>query len=398
MLGHVARASLPARRARICCEALYPVPVHQVLRGIGKTLISTGLLILLFVAYQLWGTNFAEARSQDKLGDDFAAQLAEQGIGQAPATTTVSVPPNSSTVSTTTTSIDPATIPPPPPTGEAMAVIKIPRIGLEKTVIEGVKVEDLKKAPGHYPGTPMPGQAGNSGIAGHRTTYGAPFQRLDEMEQGDPILVTTLQGQFTYVVSEIRIVSPDDTVVLAPTTDNRLTLTTCHPKFSAKKRLIVIAALQGEPVPASTAPRADEPAELAGEVIPADAATDDGSTNNDDPAIGAVTPTPVAPDDPAGGASSSAAETDTLNGAGAAAADTEAATAIQEGFGENEWHWNEFPKSLRWAAVVAALWIVTWLAARLWRRPISYLAGAVPFAVALFVFYENLARVLPANF
>jgi hypothetical protein len=117
-----------------------------------------------------------------------------------------------------------------------------------------------------------------------------------------------LQGQFTYVVSEIRIVSPDDTVVLAPTTDNRLTLTTCHPKFSAKKRLIVIAALQGEPVPASTAPRADEPAELAGEVIPADAATDDGSTNNDDPAIGAVTPTSVAPDDPAGGASSSAAD------------------------------------------------------------------------------------------
>ena len=362
---------------------LYPVDVHQVLRGIGKTLISTGLLIMLFVAYQLWGTNFAEARSQDKLENEFAAALAEQGV--AP-TTTISVPPNSS-ATTTTTSIDPATIPPPPPTGEAMAVIKIPRIGVEKTVIEGVKVDDLKKAPGHYPGTPMPGQAGNAGIAGHRTTYGAPFQRLDEVKPGDEILVTTLQGEFTYVVTELKIVSPDDTVVLAPTLDNRLTLTTCHPKFSAKKRLIVIGALQGEPVPASSAPRAEGPAELAGETIPGD--TSDAT----DPALAGATPTSVAPDDPAATTTSLADDS-----ASATSDEAEAEASIREGFGENEWHWNEFPKSLRWAAVVAALWIVTWLAARLWRRPISYLAGAVPFAVALFVFYENLARVLPANF
>ncbi len=360
--------------------------MHRVLRGIGKTLISTGLLILLFVAYQLWGTNFAEARSQNKLGDDFAELLQEQGIDPNLTPTTSVGADTGTAAAVTTTSIDPATIPPPPPTGEAMAVIKIPRIGVEKTVIEGVKVDDLKKAPGHYPGTPFPGQAGNVGIAGHRTTYGAPFQRLDEMKTGDKILVTTLQGRFTYTVTELKIVSPDDTVVLAPTTDNRLTLTTCHPKFSAKKRLIVIASLDGDPVPASTASRVEEtPGSLAGEELPAD----DIDSTDDDPAVVGAPTTSIAPDDPSATTTAGDA-TDT--------ADDGLTASIQQGFGENEWHWQEFPKSLRWAAVVGALWIVIWLAARLWRRSVSYLAGAVPFAVALFVFYENLARVLPANF
>ena len=84
----------------------------------------------------------------------------------------------------------------------------IPKIGVDKIVVEGVGRNDLRKGPGHYPDTPMPGQPGNAAIAGHRTTYGAPFNRIDELEPGDEILVTTLQGPFTYEVTGTEIVTP----------------------------------------------------------------------------------------------------------------------------------------------------------------------------------------------
>ena len=142
------------------------------------------------------------------------------------------------------------------PTGAAIAIIKIPKIGVEKTVVQGVGVDDLKKAPGHYPDTPMPGEAGNSAIAGHRTTYGAPFYNLDELVPNDPILVTTLQGSFRYEVMETKIVHPSQIDVLNPTDDNRLTLTTCHPRFSAKERMIVTAKLIGTALPPVTRTRA----------------------------------------------------------------------------------------------------------------------------------------------
>src|SRR5687768_12040971 len=117
---------------------------RSILGGIGRAFIAAGALILLFVAYQLWGTGVAEARSQDRLKDDFGAAAAK------PAKPEDAVAP---------------------PEGEAIAIVRIPKIGVEKAVVEGVGVPDLKKGPGHYPGTPLPGQAGNAAIAGHRTTY-----------------------------------------------------------------------------------------------------------------------------------------------------------------------------------------------------------------------------------
>lgn len=111
---------------------------------------------------------------------------------------------------------------------------------------------DLKKGPGHYPGTALPGGSGNAAIAGHRTTYGAPFFRVDELEAGDPIFITIRGGRYRYDVSELKIVAPEDAWVLEPTEDNRLTLTTCHPRYSAAQRLIVVAQLVS--APASTAP------------------------------------------------------------------------------------------------------------------------------------------------
>ncbi|MXV90108.1 MAG: sortase [Acidimicrobiia bacterium] len=155
-----------------------------------------------------------------------------------------------------------------PDAGEAIARIIIPSIDVDTIVVAGVEIDDLRKGPGHYSTTPLPGQPGNAAIAGHRTTYGAPFGRLAELNAGDAIIVETLQGRFVYRVLPgqpgmaghtlgFRIVAPTALEVLDDVGDNRLTLTTCHPKYSSKKRLIVHAALVGDPV--VRLPRPGEP-------------------------------------------------------------------------------------------------------------------------------------------
>jgi sortase A len=211
---------------------------RRVVRGLGKTLIAAGILIFLFVAFELWGTGIAERRDQKALKSQFTRSLARPVV---------------------------ATDAPPAALGDAVAEITAPEIGLDKFVVEGVGVEDLKKGPGHYPGTPMPGQAGNAAVAGHRTTYGAPFNRLDELSTGDPILVRTRTDTLRYEVLETKVVSPSEVSVLDNTPDNRLTLTTCNPKYSASQRLIVVARLVG-PLPASaaTAPPPTPQPRLAG--------------------------------------------------------------------------------------------------------------------------------------
>ncbi|HEV7888660.1 MAG TPA: class E sortase, partial [Acidimicrobiales bacterium] len=216
---------------------------RRVVGGIGRTLIAAGTLILLFVAYQLWGTGIAEARSQHDLKKSF------QQLVPSTTVTTAGGQPGPSTSTTVPVG------PPPPPTGAAVAIIRIPRIGVDKAVVQGVALSDLKKGPGHYPTTPMPGQAGNAAIAGHRTTYGAPFSRIDELVPGDQITVTTLHGTWTYVVvgaaqdpsSGHFVVKPQDVWVLDDFGDNRLTLTACHPKFSADQRIVVVAKLVEAP-------------------------------------------------------------------------------------------------------------------------------------------------------
>src|SRR5688572_17974537 len=157
----------------------------RVLGAVGRTFITAGVLILLFVVYQLWGTGIRTAQAQNDLEKDFDEILEE--VEQTPTTTTTTVPG------------EPATVPtiPPVPEGDPTARIVAPAIGLDWIVVEGVALADLKKGPGHYPETPLPGQEGNAAIAGHRTTYGAPFNRIDELEPGDEIVVTTVQGEFT---------------------------------------------------------------------------------------------------------------------------------------------------------------------------------------------------------
>lgn len=183
------------------------------IRKIGKALIGAGLVLLLFVVYQLVGTNFITKQHQKALAAE-VARAAPSG----------------------------ARVPRPDP-GQGVARIEIPKIGLEWVVVEGVSVEALKKGPGHYPGTAYPGETGNVVISGHRTTYGAPFFRLDEVRGGDVIRLSTPAKVFFYEVTETKVVKPTDVSVVVASDEARLTLTTCTPRFSAAKRLIVVARL-----------------------------------------------------------------------------------------------------------------------------------------------------------
>ena len=200
---------------------------------------NIGLIILLFVAWQLWGTGITQHHEQSVLKSQFAAKVAHvvtkpaPGFTLAPASTRIADPPQ----------------------GTVMAQLQIPKINLNQYVVSGTATDDLAKGPGHYLGTAMPGQAGNVAIAGHRTTHGAPFNRLAEMAVGDPIYLTTLSGQrLTYIVSAPPVaVSPSDVTVLNNFGDDRLTLTTCNPEYSARQRLIVVAAYQAPGAPKPTA-------------------------------------------------------------------------------------------------------------------------------------------------
>lgn len=236
------------------------------LGGVGRTLITAGTLILLFVAYQLWGTGLQEAKAQDELRDRFDALKEQVAAANATSTTTTSTTTTAPTTTTTAAGglqvvprepveLAPADLPL-PEIGDPIATIEIPKIGITRQVVEGANLKQLKRGPAHYEETPLPGQAGNAAIAGHRTTYGQPFHNIDKVEVGDTIEVETLQGTFTYEVDIADlVVQPDQTEVLLPTYDdagvleNRITLTACEPKWSAARRLIVSGVLVGNPVP-----------------------------------------------------------------------------------------------------------------------------------------------------
>jgi sortase A len=275
--------------------------VRRAIGWLGQGMITLGVLILLFVAYQLWGTNLAEARSQDALKQDFKI-----------------IPGD----------VDPDKALPPSPDGEAVAVIKLPKIHVEKVVVEGVGVPDLKKGPGHYPGTPMPGQPGNAAIAGHRTTYGAPFNQLDKMAVGDPVIISTKQGTFEYETTELKVIKPSQVEVLDNTEDNRLTLTTCNPRYSATQRLVLTAALKGP----------------------------------------AAAPSPDL---------------------------KKVAVHHEEGLSGDP---SARRPAILWGTAAALVWLAAYLIGRRWKKWPAYLIAAPFFFVLLFVFFENFARLLPANY
>jgi sortase A len=316
----------------------------RVLGAIGRVCITAGVLILLFVAYQLWGTGIREAQAQNALESEFEDQI--DVVEDTTTTTTLPDAPDAPTEAPAVT--EPLPPPPPPADGDAVARLRIPAIDVDKIVVEGVHVSDLKRGPGHYPDSPLPGQPGNAAIAGHRTTYGAPFNRLDELEQGDEIQVTTAQGAFRYEVQRQLIVNPDQVEVLDDFGDNRLTLTACHPKYSARQRIVVVASLAGDAAPG-----------------PATAPPDDGNPGND---------SGIESDD---GGSGGGGQT------------------IDAGLGGE--------RASAWPAIMlgvacALIWIAAWLLGKVWRTWPAYLVGLPVFLVVLFFFFENFSRLLPANF
>ena len=127
--------------------------------------------------------------------------------------------------------------------GDAIGRIEIPEVGIDKVIVEGTDTADLRKGPGHYPRTAWPGMRGTVGVAGHRTTYGAPFNEIDELRRGDRVMVEMPYGRFTYRVEGSRVVPPTAVDVVRRVGYDRLVLTACHPKYSAAKRIVVFARL-----------------------------------------------------------------------------------------------------------------------------------------------------------
>jgi sortase A len=129
-------------------------------------------------------------------------------------------------------------------TGGALGHISIERMGIDFVVVQGADPGDLREGPGHYLGTPLPGLRGTVAIAGHRTTYLAPFRDLDQMRRGDLVVLTMPYGRFTYRTEKRQIVSPNAYgYVTATTRYDRLALTACHPLYSAAQRIVVFARL-----------------------------------------------------------------------------------------------------------------------------------------------------------
>ncbi len=125
--------------------------------------------------------------------------------------------------------------------GDALGRIQIPKLGIKFVFVAGAGSQSLKKGPGHYDATALPGEQGTVGIAGHRTTYLAPFRNLQRLRRGDEITLTMPYGRFAYTVKGSLVVSPSRIAVLRSLAHDRLVLTTCTPPFSAAKRLVVIA-------------------------------------------------------------------------------------------------------------------------------------------------------------
>ena len=205
--------------------------VRTALRGLGQTLMTLGVVVLLFCAYELWVTGLVTAREQDRLRDDLTAAWAEPVARPQPG--------------------DPEPVA--YTAGDAFALLHVPSLeGYDPwVVVEGVSVADLKNGPGHIPDTALPGELGNVVLSGHRTTYGAPFERFGDLTDGHVVVLETREGWFTYTIRERSIVAPTAVEVTYPVpgdadaepTERLLTLTTCHPKYSARQRLILQAEL-----------------------------------------------------------------------------------------------------------------------------------------------------------
>lgn len=224
--------------------------IRGAVRGLGELFITAGLVLLLFVAWQLWWTDVVANREQaaitDRLTEEWGGGDREVGA----------VVPDAA----------PVDFGPPPElaqaaAGEAFGILRIPSFGpqwQERPIVQGTDLDLLEDGVGHYDGTEipgasaMPGGVGNFAVAGHRVTYGRPFFQIAELVPGDPIVVETQDSWYVYRMRSSTIVTPDRVDVVAPVpeqpdavpTERLLTMTACHPKYSARERYVVYAVME----------------------------------------------------------------------------------------------------------------------------------------------------------
>jgi sortase A len=227
--------------------------VRFVLRGIGQLLVTAGVIVLLFVVYEVYVTNYFAHQAQAKVKRDVITQW-QQDDQQGKRDPLLALPGSSA---------------PALPDGKGIAFLYIPRLGRDYgwAIVQGTSDADLEKGPGHYVGTALPGQVGNFAVAGHRVGKGEPFLNLDHLQACDSVIVQTQSKWFVYRVKGTdhgnidstdrdgipgrEIVSPSDGAVLDPVpdhpdrgpTERLMTMTTCHPKFTASQRMVLHAKL-----------------------------------------------------------------------------------------------------------------------------------------------------------
>jgi sortase A len=207
---------------------------------LGELLITAGVLVFLFLGWQLWLNDLIVGGQQDHSSVALAHKLA---------------PKASTKVTTTTADYGAPVVTQEPSNATQFAVLYIPRLGTTyaRTIAEGVSTSDVLDHGwvGHYPGTAMPGQVGNFAVAGHRTTHGAPFHDLATLQVGDDIYIYTADGYYTYVFRGLEYVRPTGVGVLDPVpevtgvspTDRIMTMTSCNPMFSSSERIIGYASM-----------------------------------------------------------------------------------------------------------------------------------------------------------
>lgn len=392
-----------------------------------------------FVGYQLWGTGIETELAQQRLEDDFDEMLAAAAIeprpapvpdedfnrtqsstsaqgdraASAPAATIDASVVSGGDVDESETAVPDVTTSPSAAVpvadqrlpelddGSALAKLEIPAIGVDDIVVAGIGVSDLKKGPGHFPETPLPGQLGNAAIAGHRTTYGAPFFDVDQLVVGDEMIVTTLEGRYIYEVTGQKIVDPSayEVVTTSDPTRASLTLVSCDPKWTARNRIIVTAVLDtdrsgaiGEPLLNYGKPLRPNAAENA---------TDPPLTRDADP-VRTIDASDQLEEQSTLEVPGTSSVTGSLTEAAPAVPSSDARSSeptdgLADAFGQG---WFSDPAANvhvgAWGVLLGAVAMgAWWVTRRSGRNLVGAAVGIVPFFVVLYFFYQNVNRLLP---
>ncbi|MHA7179683.1 class E sortase [Arthrobacter sp. MDB2-24] len=262
--GHAAVQARPQRRRR--------TPVQLVAQVLGELLITVGVVLLLFVGWELWWTNIDSGIKQDHALEEFFSDVPPVRAEPVPSS-----PPGGTGSAAPEEFGEPAVLPQSELVG-TFAVVYIPRFGesYSRPVTAGVGTDVLDNLGlGHYPGTGAPGEVGNFALAGHRQTHGQVLDQIHTLVPGDRIYVQTRDGFYTYVFRNTEIVLPDRVDVIAPVptqpaaepVDRILTLTSCNPRFGAQERIIAYSVMESwRPVDAGPPPEiAEQVARAAGQ-------------------------------------------------------------------------------------------------------------------------------------